>query len=48
MQLDFAEAASEAFAFLLDAGFVPVEATPRIVRYRKGELEADVLRDDQS
>lgn len=48
MQLDFAEAASDAFAFLREAGFDTVEASPQIVRYRKGTLEAEVFRDPQS
>ncbi|WP_291870101.1 hypothetical protein [Bradyrhizobium sp.] len=48
MRLDFAEAASNAFAFLSDAGFTLASTSPAVVRYRKGELEAEVFRDPQS
>lgn len=48
MPLDFAKAASEAFAFLEGTGFSLVEASPSVVRYCKGELEANVFRDSQS
>jgi hypothetical protein len=39
-RLNFANAASEAFSFLSDRGFVLVESLPTLVRYRKGEIEA--------
>jgi hypothetical protein len=45
MTLDFPGAVSDAFSFLNDAGFTQAEASPRIVRYRNGELEAVVSRD---
>lgn len=41
-RLNFAEAVTRAFAFLADHGFAQVEGSPTIVRYRKGDLEANV------
>ena len=41
-RLNFADAVTRAFAFLADHGFVQVEGSPTIVRYRKGDVEADV------
>lgn len=38
-RLNFANAASENFAFLREQGFAVVEYLPTLVRYRKGEIE---------
>ncbi len=47
-RLNFAKAVTEAFAFLDSHGFSQVEASPTIVRYRKGDLEVDVYHGRQS
>jgi hypothetical protein len=47
-RLNFANAVSEGFSFLVAQGFAVVESLPTLVRYRKGELEARVYHGRQS
>jgi len=47
-RLNFADAVTRTFAFLTDLGFLQVEASPTIVRYSKGGVEADVYHGRQS
>jgi hypothetical protein len=47
-RLNFAKAVTERFAFLGDLGFSVTELLPTIVRYRKGDVEADVYHGRQS
>ena len=46
--LNFVNTAKGAFAFLADLGFSQVESSPTIVRYRRGDLEANVYHGRQS
>lgn len=48
VRLNFADAVTRRFAFLTDLGFLQAEASPTIVRYRKGDVEADVYHGRQS
>jgi hypothetical protein len=45
---EFAAIAREAFGFLSDLGFSESESMPTIVRYRRGDVEADVYHGRQS
>lgn len=47
-QFHFTPNVREAFSFLVDAGFVEVEALPTLVRYRKDDVEIDVYHGRQS
>jgi hypothetical protein len=47
-RLGFADAVTEAFAFLGDLGFAVAESQPTLVRYRKGDLEAWLYHGRQS
>lgn len=47
-RLNFAKAVTERFGFLGDLGFSVTELLPTIVRYRKGDVEADVYHGRQS
>lgn len=46
--LGFAKETRKAFAFLCDLGFSEIEASPTLVRYRKGGVEVDVYHGRQS
>src|SRR5712664_413401 len=46
--LSFPDAVARAFAFLANFGLVRTETLPTIVRYRKGDVEADVYHGPQS
>ena len=46
--LHFARKVRAAFAFLIEMGFVEVEALPTLVRYRKGDVEVDIYHGRQS
>ncbi|MEX8505365.1 hypothetical protein [Leptothrix ochracea] len=46
--LHFARKVQGAFGFLADAGFAQVEASPTLVRYRKGDVEVDIYHGRQS
>jgi hypothetical protein len=48
LHLNFAKIATQAFAFLTSVGFSQVEAAPTIVRYRRGDVGADVYHGRQS
>jgi hypothetical protein len=48
MRLSFASAVTEMFAFLEYLEFSVVEASPTLVRYRKGDLEVNVYHGRQS
>jgi hypothetical protein len=47
-RLNFVDAVTRTFAFLTNLGFLRTEASPTIVRYRKGDVEADVYHGRQS
>lgn len=47
-QLNFAQTVRDRFAFLSDLGFNEIEASPTLVRFRKGEIEVDVYHGRQS
>jgi len=47
-RLNFADAATRAFAFLTEVGFLQVDASPTIVRYRRGNLTVDIYHGRQS
>jgi hypothetical protein len=47
-QLHFVRKAQEFFLFLIDEGFTEVEASPTLVRYRKGDVEVDVYHGRKS
>ena len=46
--LNFSTLAKERFDFLHDLGFVEIESSPTIVRYRKDSIEVDVYHGRQS
>lgn len=46
--LHFVRKVRGAFGFLPDAGFAQVEASPTLVRYRKGDVEVDIYHGRQS
>ncbi|MAZ32795.1 MAG: hypothetical protein CMO06_06570 [Thalassospira sp.] len=46
--LNFTEEARKSFSFLLNIGFIEVEALPTLVRYRKDSVEVDVYHGRQS
>jgi hypothetical protein len=48
VRLNFAETATQAFAFLTDVGFSQVEAAPTIVRYRRRDVGADICHGRRS
>jgi hypothetical protein len=47
-RLNFASVVARRFGFLVDHGFVEMEALPTIVRYRKGDLDLNVYHGRQS
>lgn len=47
-QLHFVRKAQESFLFLIDEGFTEVEASPTLIRYRKGDVEVDVYHGRKS
>lgn len=46
--LHFVRQVQRAFGFLPDAGFAQFEASPTLVRYRKGDVEVDIYHGRQS
>jgi hypothetical protein len=48
IHLNFESVAREKFAFLNGLGFLEVEASPTLIRYRKGDVEVDVYHGRQS
>lgn len=47
-RFNFADAVTRPFGFLIDFGFVKVESSPTIVRYRRDDMEANVYWGRQS
>jgi hypothetical protein len=47
-RLGLAQAVTEAFGFLVDLGFSQLEASPTIVRYRRGDVEVAVYHGGRS
>lgn len=48
VHLNFEKEARRIFSFLRDLGYVEVELSPTIVRYRKGEIEVEVFHEPLS
>jgi hypothetical protein len=46
--LNFENAARERFSFLIELGFLEVESSPTLIRYRKGSVEVDVYHGRRS
>jgi hypothetical protein len=47
-RFNFADAVTRAFGFRTDLGFIQLMASPTIVRYRKGDVEANIYHGRQS